>query len=71
MSKWKPDYIRRTPDGGTVEVRKRRTPGMDGAESFIEVAKDAQGNTVRVRHFVRDRDGNIIHEHEKHVRKRP
>ena len=71
MGTWKPDSVRRTPDGGTVEVRKRRIPGRDGAESFIEVTKDAQGQTIRVRHYVRDRDGNIIHEHDKHVRRKP
>lgn len=71
MSEWKPDSVRRMPDGGTVETRKRRTPGGDGAESFIEVAKDANGETVRVSHFVRDRDGNIIHEHDKHVKGKP
>ena len=71
LGKWKPDFVRRTPDGGTVEVRKRRIPGGDGAESFIEKTKDANGKTVRLRHFVRDRNGNIIHEHDKHVRRKP
>ncbi len=64
MGKWKPDYVYRTPDGLTVEGRRRRRPGADGAESVIEKVKDEQGRTLHIRHVVRDREGRIIHQHD-------
>ena len=70
MGKWKPDYTYRTPDGLTVEVRRRRRPGADGGESIIEKVKDQQGRTIRVRHVVQDQEGRIIHEHDMPIKRR-
>jgi hypothetical protein len=67
MGKFKPDEEKFHPDGSKTQRRwRRKNPGEEKASIRKEISID--GKVKEVWHEVFDKEGNLIHSHQKPVR---
>ncbi len=67
-----PDSVRQLPNGWTEVIKLSRAFRPDGSQAGVRKLVDLGGVTREVWHEVFDRQGNVLHQHQKPiVRRRP
>jgi hypothetical protein len=66
----KPDIVRQLPNGWREEIKLSKAFRPDGSQSRMRKLVDPDGVTHEVWHDVLDRQGRVLHQHQKPVVRR-